>query len=196
VFLGSVGIILQKNRRSPFKVVILDKVHGKIECIANTPSLSVGALITYNIREQQSSRFISDTTLLYIPLSLAHIDMLFFHHVLELIYHFTQIGNYSDEIFDLMAFLYSAEHTTMTTQTKKFFLLKLLTSMGSMPELNTVRTEQITKLNTLAIQELSQMIINTTHEQELDRWLWSCIWQHPYVNEFKTVHFLAENRAS
>jgi len=125
MLLGSVGIILQKSRTSPFKMVILDKIHGKIECIATTPSLSIGALITYNMREQQSSRFISDTTLLYIPLSLAHTDMLFFHHVLELIYHFTQVGNCSKEIFDLMAFLYSTDHATMLFQTKKFFLLKL-----------------------------------------------------------------------
>lgn len=196
MFLGSVGIILKKSRTSPFKMVILDKVHGKIECIATTPSLSVGALITYNMREQQSSRFISDTTLLYIPLSLAQIDMLFFHHVLELIDYFTQVGNCSSEIFDLMAFLYSAEHTTMTTQAKKFFLLKLLTSMGSIPEVNEIRTECIVKLNTLDIQQLNQMIIDTTDEKELDRWLWCCVWQHPYVNEFKTVHFLAENRTS
>jgi hypothetical protein len=196
VFLGSVGIILKKSRTSPFKMVILDKVHGKIECIATTPSLSAGALITYNMREQQSNRFISDITLLYIPLSLAQIDMLFFHHVLELIDYFTQIGNCSAEIFNLMAFLYSAEHTTMTTQTKKLFLLKLLTSMGSIPEVNEIRTECVTKLNTLDIQQLSQMIIDTIHEKELDRWLWCCVWQHPYVNEFKTVHFLAENRTS
>src|SRR5260221_7362504 len=175
VFLGSVGIILKKNRISPFKLVILDKVHGKIECIAATPSLSIGALITYNIRKQQSNLFISDSTLLYIPLSLAQTDMLFFHHVLELIDYFTHVGNCSEEIFDLMAFLYSTEHSTMTAQTKKLFLLKLLTSMGSIPEVNEIRTECITKLNTLAIQELSEMIIDTTHEKELDRWLWCCI---------------------
>jgi hypothetical protein len=196
VFLGSVGIILKKSRTSPFKMVILDKVHGKIECIATTPSLSIGALITYNVQEQRSHHFISDSTLLYIPLSLAQTDMLFFHHVLELIDNFTHIGNSSEETFDLMAFLYSAEHHTMTTQSKKLFLLKLLTSMGCVPEINEIRTECITKLNTLAIQELSEMIIDTVHEKELDRWLWCCIWQHPYVNQFKTVHFLAENRTS
>ena len=195
MLLGSVGIILQKNRTSPFKVIILDKIHGKVECISTTPSLSIGALITYNIREQQSKHFISDSTLLYIPLSLAQTDMLFFHHVLELVNNFTQVGNCTKDIFDLMAFLYSTEHSTMTIQSKKFFLLKLLTTMGCLPEVNQIRTESITKLNTLAIEELSEMIIDTIHEKELDRWLWCCIWQHPYVNEFKTVHFLAENRA-
>jgi len=195
VLLGSVGIILRKSGTSPFKMVILDKVHGKIECISTTPSFSAGALITYNIRQHQLTHFISDSTLLYIPLSLAHVDMLFFHHVLELVYYFTHIGGCSKEIFDLLAFLYSTEHTEMTTQAKKFFLLKLLTSMGSMPDINEIRTERISELNILAIKELSEIIIDTQHEKELDRWLWYCIWQHPYVNEFKTVHFLAENRA-
>lgn len=67
--------------------------------------------------------------------------------------------------------------------------------MGSVPELNQARTEQITHLNTIDIKQLSQITIDTIYEKELDRWLWYCIWQHPYVNEFKTVHFLAENRA-
>lgn len=195
MFLGSVGIILKKNGTSPFKMVILDKVRGKIECITKTPSLSIGALITYNIREQQATYFISDSALVYIPLSLAQTDMLFFHHVLELIYFFTHVGSCSQGIFDLLAFLYSTEHMGMTTQAKKLFLLKLLTSMGSAPEINEIRTERIIKLNTLDITQLNEMIIDTIHEKELDRWLWCCIWQHPYVNEFKTVHFLAENRA-
>jgi hypothetical protein len=195
VFLDSVGIILRKKSSSPYKVIILDKVQGKIECIATNSTLSAGALITYNIRQQQTIQFISDITLLYIPLSLAQVDMLFFHHVLELVYYFTHIGSNSKEPFDLLAFLYSTEHITMTSLSKKFFLLKLLNSMGSVPELSHARTEHITHLNTIDIKQLSEITINTTYEKELDRWLWYCIWQHPYVNEFKTVHFLAENRA-
>lgn len=195
VFLGSVGIILRKSASSRHKVIILDKVQGKIECIITTPALSTGALITYNVRQQQATHFISDSTLLYIPLSLAHADILFFHHVLELVYYFTHVGSCSKEVFDLLAFLYSTEHTLMTTQSKKFFLLKLLTSMGSIPETNEARTKFITQLNTMNITQLTDMTIDKEYEKELDRWLWCCIWQHPYVKEFKTVHFLAENRA-
>ncbi|HJZ24183.1 MAG TPA: hypothetical protein VJ201_07035 [Candidatus Babeliales bacterium] len=195
MFLDSVGIILKKNELSPYKIIILDKIQGKIECVTTATSLSTGALITYNMRQKGSMHFISDSTLVYIPLSLAQTDMLFFHHVLELIYYFTHVGNCSKEVFDLLAFLYSTEHRDMTTQSKKFFLLKLLTSMGSVPEINEVRTKLITQLNTIDIKQLSHMTINTLDEKELDRWLWCCVWQHPYVNEFKTVHFLAHNRA-
>lgn len=195
VFLDSVGIILRKNELLPHKLVILDKIHGKIECVSTAPDLSTGALITYNIRKQTCVNFIADSTLIYLPLSLAQHDMLFFHHVLELIYYFTYVGNNSNEVFDLLAFLYSAEHAAMTIQAKKFFLLKLLTSMGSLPEINEIRTALVTQLTTITIQQLNHVIINTAHEKELDRWLWCCVWQHPYVNEFKTVHFLSENRA-
>ena len=195
MFLGSVGIILKKNHSSQYKVVILDKVRGKIECVATAPSFSVGTLITYNIHHDRATHFISDSTLLYTPLSLAQTDILFFHHVLELIYYFTQIGNCTKDVFDLLAFLYSTEHEAITVQCKKFFLLKLLTSMGSTPEINTSRTDTIAELNSIDIKQLNTMTIDIIDEKKLDRWLWCCVWQHPYVNEFKTVHFLAENRA-
>lgn len=195
MFLGSVGIILRKDSLSPHKVVILDKVCGKIECITTKPALSVGALITYNIRQQQSTHLVSDTSLVYVPLSLAGSDVLFLHHVLELIYYFTYVGNCTKETFDLLAFLYSIEHIPMTVQFKKFFLLKLLTSMGSVPDFNEIHTKFITKLAMVDIKEFAIITIDQLYEKELDRWLWYCIWQHPYVNEFKTVHFLAENRA-
>ena len=194
MFLDSVGIILRKSESSPHKVIILDKLQGKIEGVTTVPSFATGALITYNIRQQRTINFISNSTLIYLPLSLAQTDMLFFHHVLELIYYFTHIGSCSEEVFNLLAFLYSTEHALMTTQFKKFFLLKLLTCMGSIPELKQARTERITYLNTLDIKKLNKITIDNVYEKELDRWLWCCIWQHPYVNEFKTVHFLAENR--
>ena len=67
--------------------------------------------------------------------------------------------------------------------------------MGSIPEISGARSTVITQLNVLDINQLDAMTISVSDEKELDRWLWCCVWQHPYVNEFKTVHFLAENRA-
>lgn len=194
MFLDSVGIILRKNGSSPYKMIILDKIQGKIECVIVTPSFSTGSLITYNIRLKGTSHFISDSILLYIPLSLAQADILFFHHILELIYYFTYVGGCSQEIFDLLAFLYSIDHGVITSQFKKLFLLKLLTSMGSAPERNEFHTKHIAQLSMITIRQLTTMTIDKHYEQELDKWLWCCVWQHPYVNEFKTVHFLAKNR--
>jgi len=195
VFLDAVGIILKKNHLSHYKIVILDKVRGKIECVTTASSFSVGTLITYNIRAIGTTNFISNGTLLYTPLSLAQTDILFFHHILELIYYFTPIGSYTQDLFDLLAFLYSTEHTTITRLFKKIFLLKLLICMGNTPEITHSHDDIVTHLSTIDIKLLSEVAINTVDEEKLDRWLWCCVWQHPYVNEFKTVHFLAKNRA-
>lgn len=193
MFLDSVGIILRKNELSPYKITLLDKIRGKIESVTSDIQISVGALITYNLRQKGSTYFVADAHLIYIPLSLAKTDMLFFHHVLELIYYFTQVGN-NEIIFDLIAFLYSTEHADMTVQTKKIFLLQLLSRMGSVPELNHARSERIMHLTTMSMKQLNGITISSADEKELDRWLWCCVWQHPYVNEFRTVHFLVENR--
>lgn len=194
MFFDSAGIILRKSRLSRYKIIVLDKIQGKIECISTDLSFSTGALITYTVRAQGSIYFISNSSSLYTPLSLAGSDMLFFHHVLELIYYFTNIGNCSEDVFGLLAFLYSNEQDIITAQSKKIFLLKLLTSMGSIPENNDARTNSIARLTTLSIKQLNSIAISTKDEQELDRWLWCCVKEHPYVNEFKTIHFLAENR--
>jgi len=195
MFLDSVGIILRKNELLPYKIVLLDKIQGKMECINAHATLPIGALITYNIKKQGSTHFISDSTLIYVPLVLASQDVLFLHHILELMYYFTTIGNCSARLFDLFAFLYSREHTPFTIQEKKFFLFKMLNSIGNIPEINNHTTKLISYLNTITIEQLDTIILSTIDEKALDRWLWCCIWQHPYVNEFKTIHFLSENRA-
>ena len=193
MFLDSVGIILRKNELSPYKITLLDKLQGKIESVVSDIQISVGALIMYTLRQKGSTYFMADAHLIYIPLSLAKADMLFFHHVLELIYYFTQVGN-NVAVFDLLALLYSTEHADMTVQSKKFFLLQLLTMMGSMPEVDYARSERIMRFATMNIKQLNDITMSVADEKELDRWLWCCVWQHPYVNEFRTVHFLVENR--
>lgn len=195
MFLDSVGIILRKNELLPHKIVLLDKIQGKIECINKNAILPVGALITYNIKKQGLTSFITDSTLIYVPLELAGQDLLFLHHVLELVHYFTAIGNCSAQLFDLFAVLYSGEYTALTIQGKKFFLFKMLNSIGNIPEINNYTTKMVSNLNSIAIDRLNTIMLSISDEKALDRWLWCCIWQHPYVNEFKTIHFLSENRA-
>ncbi len=194
MFLDSIGIILKKHDLSPYKITVLDKLQGKIECITTNGNLSVGALITYNMRQQGLTTFLAENSLIYIPLALARADMLFFHHIIELSYYFTQIGDCSKKLFDLLSFLYSTEDTIMTQQYKKCFLFKLLSSMDITPEVVETPEAFIMQLTSLSLEQLNEVNITISDEKELDRWLWCCVWQHPYVNEFKTVHFLTENR--
>ena len=191
----SAGIILRRLLPSRYKIALLDKQYGRMEVISHSSALMVGSLITYTLSEQQRGNyFLNDSQLAYIPLSLGRADVLFFHHVLELIYYFAPVGSCASGVFDLLAFLYTTEHMLMSVQFKKIFLLKLLTLMGATPELDSVRTSGINRLSIMATHQFNVIVIDTVVEKELDRWLWSCIWQHPYVNEFKTVHFLEKNR--
>lgn len=170
-------------------------MQGKIECVAPMSSLSIGALVSYEIKNINRTYFVSDIKTIYIPLWLAQLDILFFHHVLELVDHFTFMGNYLHKVFDLIELLYSMEYMKMTLHLKKIFLLQLLTSMDIMPEAEDMQTHIIKKLSIIDMQQIDKIVISLSDEKELDKWLWYCVWQHPYVNKFKTVHFLAKNRA-
>ena len=77
---------------------------------------------------------------------------------------------------------------------KKFFLFKLLTLLGVAPELESLRPWCISQLGTIAIDTFDENAVDRESEKKLDKWLWYCVVQHPYANEFKTVHFLEKNR--
>ena len=116
--------------------------------------------------------------------------MLFLHHILELLYYFAPVGSCVDGIFDLLAFLYTIEHMLIGKKFKKFFLLKLLNSLGVVPEVDAIRFFVISQLSIVPIDQFSDNLINEDSEKKLNKWLWHCVWQHPYSNEFKTIHFL------
>jgi hypothetical protein len=195
VISDSAGIVLKRMFSSRYKVALLDKQHGRIEPITYVSQMTVGSLITYTLSEQRGNYFLAESQLLYIPLSLAKVDILFLHHVLELIYYFAPVGSSVSGVFDLLAFLYMAEHMLMSVQFKKFFLLKLLTLLGATPEMESMHSSFISQMSAMAITQFDTMVIDVVAEKELDKWLWCCIWQHPYSKEFKTVHFLKKNRA-
>lgn len=188
--INSVGIVLRKSMGSKYKISLLDKNYGRIECIVNSSTFCIGSLVAYTFSEKKGTFFLSDTQAIYTPLSLGSSDLLFLHHILELLYYFAPVGSCVNGIFDLLAFLYTIEHMLMSKIFKKFFLLKLLTFLGVSPELDSMYYTSIDVLSRLPIDQFSDDLIGCEDEKKLDKWLWLCIWQHPYVSEFKTVHFL------
>ena len=138
--------------------------------------------------------FLRDVQIIYMPLALGGSDVLFLHHIFEIMYYFAPIGSCVQGVFDLLAFLYSIEHMLMSRRFKKFFLFKLLMLLGVTPEIESIYLSSLYQLQHIAIDTFDDAIVDDSDEKKLDKWLWCCIWQHPYVNEFKTVHFLAKNR--
>jgi hypothetical protein len=187
---NSVGIVLRKAAGSRYKISLLDKNHGRMECVVDSSALCLGSLVSYTFYEQRGGVFLRDVHVIYTPLSLGSSDLLFLHHILELLYYFAPVGSCVNGIFDLLAFLYTIEHMLISKIFKKFFLLKLLTFLGVSPELDSMRFSAIGMLSRLPIDQFSDDLVGCDDEKKLDKWLWHCIWQHPYVSEFKTVHFL------
>lgn len=190
----SSGIIIQFIQASKHKIALLDYHRGHINGITALSNLSIGALISYTIRTTQSTYFIENIQLLYLPLPLAQTDILFLHHILELIYYFSPVESCNTDIFTLIQSLYTTYNCTMQRNTKKLFVLKLFTTLNIIPELSEIRTTEINRLSLAHIDQLYTENIDTPTEKKLDRWLWYCIYQHPYANKFKTTHFLDETR--
>lgn len=193
---SSVGIVLRQTRPVYKKISLLDKKYGRIECIGNLLYQSVGTVVTYTIYTKNNHLFVQDMECLYMPLSLGKADVLFLHHIFEVIFYFAPIGSCVKGVFDLLAFLYTIEHMLISIRFKKFFLFKLLTLLGVVPEIEGLRSVYIYQLQSISIDIFDETILDKEGEKKLDKWLWGCIWQHPYVNEFKTVHFLEQNRAT
>src|SRR5690606_32873093 len=121
---NSVGIVLRKTTGSRYKISLLDKNHGRMECVVDSSILCVGSLVSYAFFEQRGGFFLRDVQVIYTPLSLGSSDLLFLHHILELLYYFAPVGSCVNGIFDLLAFLYTIEHMLISKIFKKFFLLK------------------------------------------------------------------------
>ena len=77
---------------------------------------------------------------------------------------------------------------------KKFFIFKLLMCLGVTPEFEEIPLS-LNQLQNININMFVISLMTEECEKQLDKWLWCSLWQHPYINEFKTVHFLEENRA-
>ncbi len=188
------GIILRKPASQKNKVALLDKKLGRIEGILFSSDVSAGSLMQYSVEQRKNASFISDLQIIHMPLLLAQIDLLFLHHVLEIVYYSAPVGSCVAGIFDLLLFLYTVDHMWINIQYKKLFLFKLLTTLGMWPEYQEVSISRVDQLSRVPIDRINVETIDLACEKELDTWLRLCIAQHPYINEFKTVHFLNENR--
>jgi len=80
------GIILKKDFSKNFQIFLLDSQLGKIIVTPNTDNLCVGAIIQYQRAQKRNAIFSIDTIAL--PIALAKDDILFLHHILELIRFF------------------------------------------------------------------------------------------------------------
>ena len=188
------GVIVKMFFPKKQKIAVFDDQLGKIMCVPKHERLCLGAIINYTASEQNNIHFIHSTDMIAVPFNLAHDDILFLHHVLELLYYFVPIGSGDVELFHMIRVLYDPKTWTNTSQFKKIFLCKLFVLLGMYPEDDLVKKPFFYRVASLSVDMIAHETIDLESEQSLEQWLLRCIKMHPCVDYFKTIHFLTENR--
>ncbi len=188
-----IGIILKRYTTKSNKVAVLDKQLGRIEGIV-TSDVSVGSLLLYTTQPSTNGFFLTNIQIEHVPLLLAQANLLFLHHIFELCYYFAPVGSCVMGVFDLLMFLYATEQQWENRLLKKIFLFKLLTTLGVHAESDYICKRCFYYLMATPIDKLNSDFIDLDCRKALPRWLQYCVVQYPVSKEFKTMHFLNEDK--
>lgn len=188
------GIVLKQYDHSQYKFGLLDSKLGVIEGIFLSTRVMSGALLRYDLKENNGRYFINNFEVLDVPLSLAKLDLLFVHHVLELCFYFMPTGSGNHTIFELLMLLYKSSQVVWSVQAKKIFLFKLLTTIGLYDEHPIFKKPFIIQLLHTSIDNIHTQSIDLECEKDIMNWLSICVFDHPDIKYFKTTAFLSEHR--
>ena len=196
----SYGIILRNCSAQNNKVVVFDKQQGKIDgfpSLRMQPKCLQGSLVSYRAEEWRNSYRLYDIELLALPESWVMQDILFLHHILELIAYFMQPSQRNYELFSWCNTLYQSViyESKKLLFFKKFFLCRLFIVLGMYPELNAKQDETLFFL----ISGSVDIMLNDQYHELLDKkmstWLYVCLQDHVGKSHLKTFDFLVKVKA-
>lgn len=171
-------------------MIVLDDHLGKIEAVPPSDKYIAGSLISYHAQMRGHLYFLYTIELLDMPLALAKDDILFFHHVLEIVYFTAPFSSSVPEIYELVHQLYGPYHGPHSNQFKIVFLFKLLVALGMHPEELRFHDPNYYLLARESIDTIINKSIHLDIKQTLHEWVRACVLVHPLVHVFKTMHFL------
>lgn len=195
------GIVLRTYIPAKQKLSILDTDLGKIDGVPanlkNALKLSHGTFISYLIRPWHLHYVVYNINIIDEPYYWAKNNFLFFHHVLELCYYFLSVNNIEIEIFELIKILYTQPEILKTELDQKIFLCHFFKKLGIYPY-NYKSYDQLllALISGRSSKCLDNILDNINDKDEkdlqnnLNKWLLSCVNEHPYVYRFKTLDFL------
>ncbi|PKN03547.1 hypothetical protein CVU75_01690 [Candidatus Dependentiae bacterium HGW-Dependentiae-1] len=189
------GIVIASLQPRQNKIVVLDQEQGKFICVPDRKTVNHGMLLTYFVRRDNKTEFLYATELLATPVTFAIHDLLFFHHVMEICFHFLPLACQTPAVFDLLSYFYKPEMAHLDVRQQKLFLCKFFALLGIYPE---EFSQDPVRISQIAFYPIDRMLAHNVDlnfkETELDSWLLSCVLSHPYSAHFKTVHFLTQGR--
>lgn len=171
-------------------MVVLDHDLGKIEAVPPGDRYTAGAVISYHAHMRGQIYFLYDIELIDMPLALAKEDILFLHHVIELIYFCAPFSQSMPEIYAILYQLYCPAETLLSNDFKIVYLFKLLVTLGMHPEKPEFQDAKYYILARESIDTILNKSIHLEIKQALHEWVRACVLVHPLIHVFKTVHFL------
>ena len=169
------GIILKTLFPKKMKMIVLDQQLGKIEGVPPSDRYTTGGLISYYAQARGQVYFLHTIELLDMPLALAKDDILFFHHVLEIVYFTTPFSSSVPEIYGLVQQLISAYTGPHTEEFKTVFLFKLLVALGMHPEESRFHDANYYLLARESIDTIMNKSIHLNIKQALHEWVRACV---------------------
>lgn len=184
------GIILKTFFSKKMKAIVLDQQLGKIEGVPPHDRYTAGAVISYHAHLRGQIYFLHDVELIDMPLALAKEDILFLHHVIELIYFCAPFSQSMPEIYAMAHQLYCTANPSYSNDFKMVYLFKLLVTLGMHPEDPRFQDANYYLLARESIDTILNKSIHLEIKQALHEWVRACVLVHPLIHVFKTVHFL------
>lgn len=184
------GIILKTFFPKKMKMIVLDQQLGKIEAVPPSDTYGPGSLISYYTHVRGQVYFLHTVELVDMPLSLAKDDILFLHHVIEVIQYSAPFSHSMPEVFGLVQHLYEPQPSPYSNDFKMAYLFKLLVVLGMHPEDPRFHEADYYLLARESIDTIMSKSIHLEIKQALHDWVRACVVVHPLVHVFKTMHFL------
>jgi hypothetical protein len=170
------------------KIIILDCLRGKIECLIQNKHLLHGTLVNYVIEEKHNTTFLSYIDIVDIPNKWVSSDIFFLHHLLEMCSVYIPEKQNSDEIFNFLKKIYRPLKTKIDESIiKKLFLCKLISLLGMHPN------EENLDYGRLFLILQDEKSILKTHidiEKKLTLWLSKSLEQFEASYKLKTFAFI------
>ncbi len=184
------AIILKTFLGKSSKITLFDQEFGKINAVYAGTDIYAGALLEYIAINKGHIFFLKEVEIINAPLAIAREDILFVHHILELVYLCAPEHQRLPEIFELLQWLYNTQWQYHSMNIKKLFVLKLFLLLGIYSENLVRQAPYLYQLLAEPIDIIATHALDLEIKQLLDHWLYECAASHPYINQLKTIAFL------
>lgn len=185
------------------KVSLFDAHLGRMEVSVGcggsatqvSSALMQGALITYERHIWRGRTMIQGLSLQKVPQPWVCQDLLFLHHVLEMIHYFSPEHSHAKRLFEFLSFLYEEQPDPEQDAllVKRLFVAKLFALLGIYPE-GVERSPLRSLFYMLAVGDADQahQLTDEQLHEKLETWIWGCIETHPQIDQFMTLSFLGK----